>query len=540
MTDLEPLPIAPQVVPLHKTSNPKPEELPQISCHHCGSLKFIKKRKSKAGHQMHICKSCGRYFTYNPNKKKITVASDPETEYKKDIWDCRALGIPHRVGSFDYSLNFTSIGQEWLLPTVKQYIRFNLTILSHTSTSQKLLAIKRFSRYLARSYPQIGVQEIDRSVIISFLGYLSSLGLSASTKSKNISAIKGFFEFCIQNKLAEYQRYLIRSEDFPKRSKPLPRFIPDEVITQLNQHLDDLPDPVARMVLVIQECGMRISELLYLKHDCLIQDKSGDWFLKYYQFKMKKDITIPISKEITFVIQEQQRYINNNLQNFQYLFCSTEGGGKAVKLGFLPIPKNMTALTFSRNLNRLAIKHNIVTASGSLWHFQAHQFRHTVGTRMINNGVPQHIIQRYLGHESPNMTAVYAQIHDQTMKKEISKFQSKVVNIAGQVVESNEVNADAEGLAWFKRNVQAQALANGSCALPTISQGCPHANACLTCAHFRTTAEFLADHREQLERTEQILAKAKANGWSRQIEMNEAVAENLRKMIASLEEESNA
>jgi integrase len=33
---------------------------------------------------------------------------------------------------------------------------------------------------------------------------------------------------------------------------------------------------------------------------------------------------------------------------------------------------------------------------------------------MINNGVPQHIVQRYLGHESPQMTAVYAHIHDST------------------------------------------------------------------------------------------------------------------------------
>ncbi|WP_240047037.1 tyrosine-type recombinase/integrase, partial [Staphylococcus aureus] len=40
----------------------------------------------------------------------------------------------------------------------------------------------------------------------------------------------------------------------------------------------------------------------------------------------------------------------------------------------------------------------------------AHAFRHTVGTRMINNGVPQHIVQKFLGHESPEMTARYAHI----------------------------------------------------------------------------------------------------------------------------------
>jgi integrase len=27
-----------------------------------------------------------------------------------------------------------------------------------------------------------------------------------------------------------------------------------------------------------------------------------------------------------------------------------------------------------------------------------HQFRHTLGTRLINSGVPQHVVQKLLGH----------------------------------------------------------------------------------------------------------------------------------------------
>jgi integrase len=30
----------------------------------------------------------------------------------------------------------------------------------------------------------------------------------------------------------------------------------------------------------------------------------------------------------------------------------------------------------------------------------AHRFRHTIATRMINEDVPQYVIQRFLGHES--------------------------------------------------------------------------------------------------------------------------------------------
>lgn len=255
---------------------------------------------------------------------------------------------------------------------------------------------------------------------------------------------------------------------------------------------------------------MRISELVHLKFDCLLQDKAGDWFLRYYQFKMKKEITIPISREIARVIQEQHRYIRKHItqDEFDYLF-SANGGVQPPD--FKPVPRVMMRKTLPKHLNRLAEKYNICDGTSKRWHFQTHQFRHSVGTRMINNGVPQHIVQRYLGHESPNMTSIYAHIFDQTMKEEIAKFQGKVVNIAGQIVESNTPEVETVELEWFKRNIQAQALPNGSCALPTISQGCPHANACLTCAHFRTTVEFVSKHKKQLKQTEQLLDKARAN-----------------------------
>ncbi|MEO0828121.1 MAG: tyrosine-type recombinase/integrase [Cyanobacteria bacterium J06635_15] len=195
----------------------------------------------------------------------------------------------------------------------------------------------------------------------------------------------------------------------------------------------------------------------------------------------------------------------------------------------------MTRNSFANRLNKLAKERSICNSLGQTWHFKPHDFRHTVGTRMINAGVPQHIIQRYLGHESPAMTATYAHIHSETLKKEIAKFQGKVVNVSGQVVEPNNIEADDVELQWFKKNIQAQSLPNGSCALPTISQGCPHANACLTCTHFRTTTEHLSDHKEQLEQTKRLIQKAQANGWVGQIEMNEKVKANLERIIAGLE-----
>ena len=511
-------------------------EKKQITCHHCGSDSFVKKRKSrsKEKHQIYICKKCSRHFTYNPNKLETTYIVNPEAEYKKNIWDIRNLGIPRSVGQYRYKLNFIGIEQPWLMVPAKKYVKFILGTLSFSSASEKLLAIKQFSKFLISYYPGISSHEIDRSVIIDFLAHLASGKLSVSTRCSRISGLKGFFEMTYQNEWLDVPRYLVRVEDFPKRPKAQPRYIPEYIIDQLFEHLEDLHEPVQRMVLVLLECGMRISELLNLKADCLLQDKTGDWFLRYYQFKMKKEITVPISREIVWVIQEQIRYIKENLDlPFDYVFSANEGG--AGKKKFKPTAKLMTRNSFVRYLDKLAVQHNICDSSGKTWHFRPHEFRHTVGTRMINSGVPQHIIQKYLGHESPVMTATYAHIHDQTMKEEVAKFHGKVVNISGQVIEEVNPEVEIQDLQWFKRTILAQALPNGSCALHTISQGCPHANACLTCTHFRTSSEYLQEHKQQLEQTEKIIEKARANGWLRQEEMNEKVKANLENIIRGLE-----
>ncbi len=62
----------------------------------------------------------------------------------------------------------------------------------------------------------------------------------------------------------------------------------------------------------------------------------------------------------------------------------------------------------------------------------SHQFRHTLGTRLINSGVPQHIVQRILTHASPGMTDVYARLHDSTIRIAFDRFQQQRVDIAGR------------------------------------------------------------------------------------------------------------
>ncbi len=149
--------------------------------------------------------------------------------------------------------------------------------------------------------------------------------------------------------------------------------------------------------------------------------------------------------------------------------------------------------SLSRQLGSWQARIGVHDESGHPVRIHAHQFRHTVGTRLINAGVPQHVVQKLLGHASPRMTARYATIHDHTVRDAFEEFCRQRVNTAGEHLdfEPDALTADAE---WVKHNLSRvrDSLPNGYCGRPP-QQDCPHPNACLTCPDFQTTPEFLDD-----------------------------------------------
>src|SRR5260370_33449093 len=109
------------------------------------------------------------------------------------------------------------------------------------------------------------------------------------------------------------------------------------------------------------------------------------------------------------------------------------------------------------------------------------------------------------------MTTHYDHLHDTTMREKLSEYlRGMLVDVTGRAV-PEEGPLDTGDLRWFTRNVLAQALPNGYCAIPVVAGPCPHPNACLNCAHFRTYTNFLDLHRAELHDTERVIATSNAN-----------------------------
>jgi integrase/recombinase XerD len=452
----------------------------------------------------------------------LKQAYDPRPENEKDVWDLKRMGVSTNLSQSNAKMSFLIIEQKWLRRAVQSYLSYCLPLYSEGTCRTRVQSLACFSKFLAAERPRVTGRSITRRLLLEYISHLHGR-IGTATAKNHVLNLRNVLEMAHREGwLAVGPERMIYDEEVPRPSKPRPRYLPTTVLDQLNEHLDDLKAPWRRKVLILQECGMRISELLQLSTDCLTQDARGVHYLRYMQGKVKRENTIPISLEITRIIQEQQAEGRNRNKPSPWLFPNERGG--VIKQA-----------TFAHRINRLAYDHDIRDASGKLFRFQAHQFRHTVGTRMINLGVPHHIIQRYLGHKGPEMTSRYAHIHDVTMQDKLSEYlKGTLIDVTGKAIPEDGMN-DSADLQWFTRSVLAQALTNGYCAIPIVAGPCPHPNACLNCAHFRTDATFLEVHRAELHETERVIAKADANGWVRQSEMNERKRTSLINIVTTLE-----
>jgi integrase/recombinase XerD len=474
--------------------------------------------------------------------------------YHDDKWDIKNLSVNNRGSERYKTIDFTNIKQAWLKDIAKKYTRIIAINGSVDKIQQNLSSLKLFSQFIQEKFSHIGSTDITRFLIEEYLFYLKKADLKPTTRQIRLCNLTSFLKECHRRNLLPNSdpQYLIYPEDIPKIPKNIPRFIPETVMAQLNQHLHHLDKHLQRMLLIHQETGMRISELSALKYDCLSQDSDGDYFIKFFISKINKENAIPISHETANLVLEQQKVVITEWgRQHELLFPIPrhvkQMNGKLKKSKGESIGKQWLRRTITNQLNNLAVKYNICAPTGAIWFFDTHSFRHTTATRMINNGTPQHIVQKFLGHETPTMTSRYAHIHDESMKKEFARFQGKMVNVHGDILKPEQLvddmakgsNLETVDAKWLKKNILMQALPNGTCALPVISNACPHANACLTCSNFRTDKRHLNTHKEQLKKTEHIVTFAKTQGWKRQEEMNMPIVDNLKKIISVLEEGGN-
>ncbi|MFF3159914.1 tyrosine-type recombinase/integrase [Streptomyces sp. NPDC057910] len=458
-----------------------------------------------------------------------------ETEYPRDVWRLDKLpgiAVPHAATAPRGRLHFDRITQPWLRELGKRWLRLRLTSgMSLTTAHNSLEAVACFSRFLAHT----GIDrlaDVDRLLLERHLAWVASESGGWGLKKTRIQGLNLFFQAIRRHHwddtLPGTAAYY--PDDTPPEPEQVSRSLAEHVMTQVESedNLDRWMDPAGRLItLILMRCGLRISSALTLDFDCLIHDAQEAPYLRYFNTKMKREAAVPIDEDVQAAIRDQQqRVLNRWPQGTAVLFPRPNSNvSGTMRIGYG---------SYRKKLKRWLATCEIRDEHGRLIHLTPHQWRHTFACRLINRDVPQEVVRVLLDHESSRMTAHYARITDQTVRRRWEAAMK--VNIKGERVALAEDGPLGQAQ-WAKTRygIATQTLPNGYCGLP-VQKSCPHANACLTCPVFLTGPEFLPELREQHHRTLTLIDNATGCGHTRVAEMNQQVVDNLDRMIHELED----
>ena len=460
-----------------------------------------------------------------------------DVEYPRDIWRLHRLpgltASPGKRPQARINLRFDRIAQPWLRTLAKRWARLRLSSgLSPATVQSDVQGLTRFSTFLTESAPQVhALAGIDRAVLERYLAWLVTQPIGRDAKEDAITAPGVFFQAIRQHGWDQTlpTTAVFFPGDMPARPPRVTRHVAEHIMAQVEApaNLNRWPNPEGRLITIILiRCGLRATDACTLAFDCLLRDGQGAPYLRYFNNKMRRQAAVPIDEELESEIRAQQQRVTARWpERHPHLFPAVTGNAG----GQNPI----TYYSYRSMLNTWLDTCQIRDEHGRPAHLTPHQWRHTFACRLINRDVPQEVVRVLLDHESHEMTAHYARITDQTVRRRWEA--ATKVNIKGERVTLDPQGPLAQAQ-WAKTrySIATQTLPNGYCGLP-LQRSCPHANACLTCPVFLTGPEFLPELREQHRRTLDLIDVSNRQGQTRMVEMNQQVLTNLERMIGEVE-----
>ena len=366
---------------------------------------------------------------------EVCLAAHPEEELAKDIWDMRKLlsEYPRHRSAHDFIVDFTTLVDPDLRTQVKIYFRHRLIHWKAGTFKCTLNALRHPLGWLPKG---VHLGTITRSHIEEMLPLLAAD--SQDARYRGLRLLREMLEYAATSPTwpgPRPPRDLIWMEDMPSAPVTQPRPLPPDVLDQLDGLLEQArvaleagvtPEILSPMewdaVLVLRRTGMRFEDLAHLKapdahgrNGCLIQDSEGYWWIAIdHRFtKTGRDHRIPTRQSdgvIAAIGRQQQRAkIFPNYFGEHYLFRHKRGV--------------LSGETFRAVLHLKLAPHLLY--EGKPYRLTAHQFRHSLATEMIEQGVDVYTVKEFLGHKSLAMTERYIQIYLKSLKAKYDAYRAK-------------------------------------------------------------------------------------------------------------------
>lgn len=391
------------------------------------------------------------------------------------------------------NINWEGITQDWLREPIKVHAKTCLvtgrrawgTVITWSN------ALKPLSAYLEAE----GVddpKDLDRSLYLDYLQFCNEGGVSkkalahVNTAAALLATLHDQATRAAKNNEVDGQAFgsevfIFYGENAIEKVRD-PKPYPADVVARVDSEVLHDPElhPSAREMLQLTRWGgLRISELVTLPLDCLLENGKGGYWVRYWMPKVKNWRRFPVPDDLAARLLSQQALVRETYgPKATYMFPSPNRSNPRAQRD-LPWSPNGFRKTIAKSFVRNGITHSTITGEavtgGSI-----HRYRHTIGTTLLNNGWTQREVQEFLGHQSQTMTSAYATITDDTLNRKVREYQATQAEetaAAGEPVEHPRVEA--------LRHRFVYELPDGGCTLPA-NQSCDvRDNPCVGCSFFQ-------------------------------------------------------
>lgn len=261
--------------------------------------------------------------------------------------------------------------------------------------------LRQFQTYLQNDKMDM-IKDSNRNTILSYLNNLQTKGRAVSTISRNLAAIKSFYQYLVR------ERYLEKDPaanlESPKLEKKLPKILSinevEELLKQPNAFLPTGQRDKA-MLELLYATGIRVSELISLN----ISDVNLDMgYIKCYG-KGSKERIVPLGSIAARCVQE---YISKGRSKLVRTYDEAalfvnHHGNRLTRQGFWKIIK------------KYAQEANIMKD------ITPHTLRHSFATHLLENGADLRSVQEMLGHADISTTQIYTHVTKNHLKEVYDK-----------------------------------------------------------------------------------------------------------------------
>jgi integrase/recombinase XerD len=261
--------------------------------------------------------------------------------------------------------------------------------------------VTRFEQYRESRSVRKRIEDTSLEDLQDYILWLSEFSITPRTQARNISALKGYFNFLCYSHVIETNPSSLL--ELPKLGKKLPVVLTVAEIDRIVAAIDLSKPEGHRNKAIIETlygCGLRVSELIGLKISDIY---AGEGFIRVKGKGSKKRL-VPIGRtalrEIGLYIEKQREHQYIDAKSENILFLNRRG-------------KALTRVMIFTIVKELASRAGIQKV------ISPHTFRHSFATHLIEGGADLRAVQEMLGHESILTTEIYTHLDRDYLRQAI-------------------------------------------------------------------------------------------------------------------------